>query len=519
MKNRLIPILLSFIIFVQTGTATAIATEKSKPEVLAPTEYQSQISLVVLAILEKYHYRKSDINDSLSSVVFDMYIDDLDHNKIYFLQSDINKLEKYRYELDDALLTGNLEPAFEIFNLFSKRFTEQNKQAIELLNTDFDYNEQESILMNREHRPWASNEKELQEFWRKYIKNEKLTRILGDADEEDINDNLNQRYENLLEWMEKLNSNDVFQLYMNSLSEAFDPHTNYLLPISYDNFMIGMSQSLEGIGARLMTENEYTKVADIIPGGPAYKSKKIVKDDRIISVAQGVDGEWVDIIGWRIDEVVQIIRGAKGTQVRLRILKGEEGMNAEPVEITLERDKIKIEEAAPTKEVMNIHKNGKDYRIGVITIPSFYLDFEGARNGDENYKSTTRDVKNLLADLKNEDVDGLLLDLRNNGGGSLAEAIELTGLFIPEGPVVQIRNTSGKTEVENDEDKNMYYDGPLGVIINRFSASASEIFQAQSRIINEGSSLGTRVMAREPFKTCWIWTDSCRMIRKKNLVR
>jgi carboxyl-terminal processing protease len=493
MKKKLILLILSIVLVLETGAKTTNTNHHSLADRLSPTEYQSQISLVVLTILEKYHYRKLAINDSLSSVIFNGYINDLDHNKVYFLKSDVENLEnKYRYELDEALVTGNLEPAFEIFNLFSDRFAERNNQAMELIQMKFDYSLQESIVIDRDQREWASSEQEMQDFWRKYIKNEKLTRLLNDAEEEKVNENLTSHYENLIEWMEKLNSNDVFQLYMNSISETFDPHTNYFLPISYDNFMIGMSQSLEGIGARLMTENEYTKVAEIIPGGPAFKSKKIVKDDRIIEVAQGEEGEWVNIIGWRIDDVVQIIRGPKDTIVRLKILKGDEGLNADPVEITLVRDKIKIEEAAPTKEVMTIQRGGKDYRIGVITVPSFYLDFEAARNGDKDYKSTTKDVKNLLTELSDEDVDGLLIDLRNNGGGSLAEAIELTGLFIPEGPVVQIKNTTGKIEIQNDEDKKMFYDGPMGVIINRFSASASEIFSGAIQDYKRGIIIGDR---------------------------
>lgn len=490
MKNKLILFILSLLLIVENGVGSNFEKKVIPSDQLAPTEYQSQISLVVLTILEKYHYRKLQINDSLSSVVFDRYIDDLDHNKMYFLQSDLDYMDKYRYELDEAFVTGNLEPAFDIFNLFSERFLDRNNYAIELIPQEFDYTLNEKINIDRQESAWASSEKEMNDFWRKYIKNEKLTRILNETDQEDIDENLTKAYKNRLDWMNKLNSNDVFQLYMNALSETFDPHTNYLLPISYDNFMIGMSQSLEGIGARLMTENEYTKVADIIAGGPAFKSKKLHTDDRIIAVAQGKEGEWVDIVGWRIDEVVQIIRGPKDSIVRLKILKGEEGINAEPTEITLVRDKIKIEEAAPTKEVMDIQRDGRDYRIGVITVPSFYLDFEGARNGDKDYKSTTRDVKKLLAELNEEDVDGLLIDLRNNGGGSLAEAIELTGLFIPEGPVVQIKNTTGKIEVQNDEDKNMYYKGPMGVLINRFSASASEIFSGAIQDYKRGVIIG-----------------------------
>jgi carboxyl-terminal processing protease len=446
--------------------------------------------MVVSTILEKYHFRKIQINDSLSSAIFDNYLNGFDPNKIYFTRDDVDKFEKYRYQIDDALKSGDLTAAYDIYNAFYKNYKSRNEYALELIKADFDYSKNDKIEIDRENISWANDPEELDEYWRKYIKNEKLTRMLNDTEEEKIEENLTKRYENLLGWLAKFKSDDVFQIYMNAVAEVFDPHTNYFLPITYDNFMIGMSQSLEGIGASLSSDNEFTRVAEIIPGGPAFKSKQIFKDDRIVGVAQGVEGEWVDIIGWRLDEAVKIIRGPKGSVVRLKILKGEDGANAKPVEIALVRDKIKIEEAAPTEEVMTIYRGSKPYRIGVITVPSFYLDFEGIRNGDPDYKSTTKDVKKLLTKLQGDSIDAVLLDLRNNGGGSLAEAIELTGLFIPEGPVVQIKNTTGKVEVQDDEDSNLYYDGPLGVLINRFSASASEIFSGAIQDYKRGVVIG-----------------------------
>lgn len=484
-RQRILPFLIVFLII-----ASSTFTLGDDAGNLMPTDHHKKVSMVVSTILEKYHFRKMQINDSLSSIIFDNYVNGFDPNKIYFTQADIDGFEKFRYQMDDALKSGDLTAAFEIYNAFYKQYKYRNEYALELIQTDFDYSKDDKIGINRENVSWAKDPVELDEYWRKYIKNEKLTRILNDTEEDKIRENLTKRYENLLSWLVKFKSDDVFQIYMNSMSEVFDPHTNYFLPITYDNFMIGMSQSLEGIGASLVSDNEYTKIAEIIPGGPAFKSKQIFKDDRIIGVAQGIEGEWVDIIGWRLDEAVKIIRGSKGSVVRLKILKGEDGVNAEPVEIALVRDKIKIEEAAPTEEVMTIYRGSKPYRIGVITVPSFYLDFEGIRKGDPDYKSTTKDVKKLLTKLKGDSIDAVLLDLRNNGGGSLAEAIELTGLFIPEGPVVQIKNTSGKVEVQDDEDSNLYYDGPLGVLINRFSASASEIFSGAIQDYKRGVVIG-----------------------------
>lgn len=481
------------IFFLGIGLVQAHTLSQAKasyPEELAPTDHQRKVCMVVTTILEKYHYRKMQLNDSLSSVILDNYINGFDPNKIYFTSTDIEDFEQYRYQLDDDLKVGKIDPAYEIYNVFSKRFTDRNNFALELIEQDFDFTGDEALENNRENASWAENNDELDEFWGRYIKNEKLTRVLNDTEEEKIKENLTKRYQNLLSWVEKYKSEDVFQIYMNSISETFDPHTSYFLPIAYDNFMIGMSQSLEGIGASLTTDNEYTKIAEIIPGGPAFKSQLIFKDDRIVGVAQGEEGEWEDIIGWRLDEAVKIIRGDKGTTVRLKILKAEDGSSAKPVEISIIRDKIKIEEAAPKQEVMTIYRGSKPYKIGVITIPSFYLDFEGIRKGDPDYKSTTKDVKKLLAELQDANIDALLLDLRNNGGGSLAEAIDLTGLFIPEGPVVQIKNTMDKIEVQDDKDKEMYYDGPVGVLLNSFSASASEIFAGAIQDYKRGIIIG-----------------------------
>ncbi len=457
---------------------------------LEPTELQSRVCMTVTGILEKYHYRRVNINDSLSSVIFDDYLNALDDNKLYFTSSDVKSLEKYRYALDDDFISGNLQPAFDIYNLYQERFQTRNAYALQLINKTFDFNKNESLEIDRDKEPWASSQEELNELWRKTIKNQFLSLKLAGKSDDEIRKTLKDRYEKLASSNDQIKSDDVFQMYMNVFTESFDPHTNYFLPITSANFMIGMSQSLEGIGARLQTDNEYTKVVEIIPGGPAFKSKLLFANDRIVGVAQGKDGPWVDVIGWRIDDVVQLIRGAKGTTVRLQILKADAPPSASPVEITLVRDKVKIEEEAPKKEEFTISRNNKVYKIGVITVPSFYLDFEGAQHGDPNYKSTTRDVKKLLVELKQDNVDGLIVDLRNNGGGSLTEAINLTGLFIPDGPVVQIKDASGRIEVQKDEDKDLYYDGPLGVLINRFSASASEIFTGAIQDYKRGIIIG-----------------------------
>lgn len=464
--------------------------EEDLDKIIMPQEGQVNVELLVTQILSQHHYRDLDLNDSLSSAILDNYISALDDNKIYFLASDIETFEQYRNSLDEDLKSGNLVPAFHIFNVFKKRFISRYDYLNKLLEKDFDFTIDEYYETDREDIPWVSSEKELNEVWRKLIKSQALSLKLSGKKAEEINKSLKNRYDNLANAISEYNSEDVFQVYMNAFTESFDPHTSYFSPSTAENFEIAMSQSLEGIGASLQRENDYTKVADLVPGGPAFKSKKLNKNDRIIGVAQGKNGEMVDIIGWRLDEVVKLIRGPKGSVVRLQILPAIEGANALPKEIALVRDKIKLEEQAAKKEIIKVNRNDKTYNIGVITIPTFYMDFEAAQKGDPNYRSTTRDVKELITALEKEGIDGLVIDLRYNGGGSLTEAIELSGLFIKDGPVVQIKNANGSIEVAEDPDPEIFYEGPLGVITNRFSASASEIFAGAIQDYNRGVVIG-----------------------------
>ncbi len=458
--------------------------------IIMPEESQVNVELLVTQILRQHHYRKIDLNDSLSSAILDNYLTALDPNKVYFISSDIETFEQYRTSLDDDLKKGNLVPAFHIFNIFKKRFIARNEYINQLLAKPFDFSIDEYYEANRDEAEWANTDQELNEVWRKLLKSQALSLKLSGKEDKEINDALLKRYENLFNAMTEYNSEDVFQIYMNAFTESFDPHTSYFSPSTSENFKIAMSQSLEGIGASLQRENDYTKVAELVPGGPAFKSKELHKNDRIIGVAQGNDGEMVDIVGWRIDEVVKLIRGDKGTTVRLQILPAIEGTNALPKEIVLVRDKIKLEEQAAKKKLIKVEQDNKIYNVGVITIPTFYMDFEEAQKGNPDYRSTTRDVKELINELRKEGIDGLLIDLRYNGGGSLTEAIELSGLFIKEGPVVQIRNANGSVEVAEDPDPAIFYDGPLGVLTNRFSASASEIFAGAIQDYKRGVVIG-----------------------------
>ncbi len=467
-------------------------------KVLMPEIVHPKVNQVVAGIISRFHYEYSGkrLNDSLSSEIFDNYIKALDYNKMYFLKEDIDRLEKYRYVLDQFLYTGELEPAFDIFNTFKKRLNERMPFLFATLEKDYDYTADDSLKLDREDAPWAESIDELDKIWLKRIKYEKLNRILNDTPEEDIVKGLTNRYKNYHKAILQYKSEDVFQLYLNSYTNVMDPHTSYFSPITSENFQINMSLSLEGIGAQLRSENDYVTVVKIIPGGPASKSNDLFADDRIVAVGQGDDGDMVDVIGWRLDDVVQMIRGKKGTKVRLDVLRAEDAPGMPSEEVVLIRDKVKLEEQAAKKEIIFIEEDGIKFKLGVIDLPAFYIDFEGRRNGDPDYKSTTRDVAKLLEELKEEKVDGVIIDLRNNGGGSLEEVINMTGLFIEEGPVVQVKKQSGYIDVKKDPDESILYDGPLAVLVNRYSASASEIFSGAIQDYGRGVIIGENTFGK-----------------------
>lgn len=459
--------------------------------VLAPRPVYGRQAKVIIQILESSHYRKLKFNDSLSSAILDAYIATLDNQRSYFLKSDIESFNKYRFQLDDLTRIEKVDPAFEIYDVFKKRFAERMNYVLnQLINKDFDYSKNEYYEVDREKAPWATTEKELNDIWTLAIKNQALSLKLTGKTPAEIKETLRTRYERFVKSMKQTNSEDVFGYYMNTITEAFDPHTNYFSPRRADLFKQSMSQSLEGIGARLQTENDYTKVVEILPGGPAEKTKLVNVNDRIIGVAQGDDGEMVDVIGWRIDDVVKLIKGPKGTKVRLTILPAETGVTGPPVVVTLIRDKIKLEDLTAKKKVIDYVQDGRQVKLGVITLPSFYFDWEAYQKGDPNYNSTTKDVKRLIAEMQKEGIDGLVVDLRNNGGGSLEEAINLTGLFIKNGPVVQVKDSYNRTEIKNDDDPGIAYSGPLVIMINRFSASASEIFAGAIQDYHRGVVVG-----------------------------
>ena len=468
--------------------------EKFTIPVLKPEPQHGRVVQLVSQFLTKNHYKDMSLDDSLSSQLLNNYLELLDYNKMYFLKTDVDNFEQERYKFDEYLLTGRLNHVYDIFNLYQKRLEERLNFVFEQLDKPFDFTKIEYFYPNRDSIGWAESQEELDNYWRKRIKNEYLNLKLAEKEESDIKEILTKRYTNIYRRLSQNQSEDVIDVYLNSLSRIFDPHTNYFSPKDKDDFKIRMSLSLEGIGARLTTENDYTKVVEIVPGGPADKDGRIKPNDFIIGVQQQGE-EMVDVIGWRIDDVVQLIRGPKGSQVTLQVLHDENIPISEAEFIDLTRDKIKLEDSAAKADTIQINDD-KRFTLGVITIPNFYFDFESMRAGDPNYKSTTRDVEKILDDLQEQKVDGIIIDLRGNGGGFLSEAIELTGLFIEDGPVVQVKDLFGNIKVERDNDDRVLYIGPLAVLVDQFSASASEIFAAAIQDYNRGLVIGNQTYGK-----------------------
>ncbi len=482
---------LLFVILFFFAQASALPSTLPADTLLQPRPLYGKQARAVAQLLENYHYRKLTLNDSLSSAILDAYITSLDNSRMYFRQSDIRSFEKYRYQTDDLLRQENVQVAFEIYRVYQQRFFERMNYVLRvLLKQTFDFSTEEYFETNREKTPWPATEAEQNHLWNQYVKNQALSLKLAGKAENEIQETLRSRFERLAKSFKQVQPDDVFGYYMNAVTESFDPHTNFFTPKAADLFKQSISQSLEGIGARLQTDNDHTKVVEIVPGGPADKSKLLHVNDRIIGVGQGDSGEIVDVIGWRIDDVVKLIKGPKGTKVRLLLLPAQTGLNGPPVTIKLVRDKIKLEDQTARKQIIEYPNDNKPIKVGVITLPSFYFDYEAYQKGEPNYNSTTRDIRRMVAELKQEGVNGLVIDLRNNGGGSLQEAINLTGLFIRQGPVVQVRNFLNRTDVLNDEDPSIVYDGPLVVLINRFSASASEIFAGAIQDYRRGIIVG-----------------------------
>ena len=461
---------------------------------VAPNADQSNTSKLVYGLLSdsRYAYRPRPLDDALSQEVFKRYFEALDGGKQFFTAADVARFAPYKTKMDDAIRSGDLAPAYEIFAVYKQRGGQRGAYARALLKQDFDFTGSQRWEYDREDAPWAADGKELDAIWKKSVMNDWLRLKLAGKKPDDIRKTLDKRYANLQRSINELKTEDVFQTFLNAYTGAIDPHTDYFTPRTAENFNQSMSLSLEGIGAVLQRQDDLVAVREIVPGGPADLSGKLKVGDRIVAVGQGKSGPMTDVIGWRIDDVVAQIRGKKDTQVRIEYIPVEAGIDGKHAQVTITRQKVKLEEQAAKAETITLPASAGEpaRRIGVIKLPAFYQDFEGRRRNPNDFNSATRDIAKLLAQFKAQGVDGVVMDLRNNGGGSLDEAVELTGLFIDKGPVVQVRESGGRVTVNSDRKTGVAWDGPLAVLINRASASASEIFAGAIQDYGRGLVIG-----------------------------
>lgn len=467
-----------------------IASGAAQALELAPLPQQSPAAMLSAELLSRFHYKSVKLDDSLSERIFERYLKALDGDKYFFGQADIDQLSPLRTRLDDAILSESLVPAFGIFNLYTQRVVERFTYARALLKENFDFRQNESFQISREKEAWPKSDAEIRELWRKRVKNDWLRLKLAGKDDKAIFATLDKRYDASIRRVARLKSEDAFQIFMNAYTMAIEPHTNYLSPRASENFDISMRLSLVGIGAVLEEKDEYTVIRELVAGSPAMRSGQLKVGDRIVGVGQGENGPLTDVVGWRLDDTVRLIRGESDTVVVLDILPADSSGAEKHKLVPLVRKKITLEEQAAKKSVIPVVDNGVTRQIGIIKLPSFYMDFEARQKGERDFKSATRDVERILGELKKQKVDSVLIDLRGNGGGSLVEAIELTGLFIDKGPVVQQRDAKGKIKVESDTKAGLAWDGPLGVLIDRYSASASEIFAAAIQDYGRGLIIG-----------------------------
>ncbi len=487
------------IALVLASLAPASAIPNITPdEELIPEVRHERIGELVSQFIQKSHYNQIAINDDLSSRVLDRYVESLDGNRSYLLASDIEYFEQYRFQLDDFVKAKPLDPVFDMFKVYRSRARERLNYAVRLLETEPDFTIDENYQFDRSEAPWATSEEELDEIWRKRVKSDALRLVLAEKTWEETQDILSNRYKRVLRRLDQVKTDDVFETFMNSFAHTLDPHSSYLSPRNSEEYRIQMSLSYFGIGASLQTDEDYVQVINIIPGGPAAIDGKLKPNDKITGVAQGNDGDMIDVVGWRLDDVVDLIRGPKDTVVRLQVIPAGALPGSGEKEVVLSRGQVKLEEQAAKSDVIEVPRDGRTWRIGVIEVPSFYRDYRALSNGDKNYTSTTKDVRRLIDELEEQGIDGLVMDLRGNGGGHLTEATALSGLFIDNGPVVQLRNSNGRISRLDDPDpvKRVAYSGPLTVLVDRFSASASEIFAAAIQDYNRGVIIGQRTFGK-----------------------
>jgi carboxyl-terminal processing protease len=483
-------------LMVLSGSSQAPAGTQLPAGSVVPSERHRSVARKVGQMLEGMHYSQSKLDDKLSAIVYTRYLESIDSQHTSLLAADIAEFDQYKLRFDDMIRSGDVDPAFAIFARFQQRNRERIKYAISQLDKEPNWTLNESFEFNRDKAPWAASPAELDDFWRKRVKNDALSLMLTGKNWDETSKLLKKRYETTLKRIDQVSPDDVFESLMNSYARAYDPHSSYFSPRSSEEYRIQMSLNYDGIGASLQLIDDYVTIMNVIEGGPAAVAGTLSIKDRITGVGQGKEGPVTDVLGWRIDDVVQLIRGRAGTQVRLQVLPAGAAPGTPEKTLEFTRNKVTLEAQAAQKELRTIKRGDKEYRVGIINVPAFYQDVEAQNAGDKEFRSTTRDVRRLINELKAEKIDGLVLDLRGNGGGYLPEATALTGLFIDKGPVVQLKVTTGELEVQDDPESGVAYAGPLAVLVDRFSASASEIFAGALQDYHRATILGQRTFGK-----------------------
>ena len=484
------------------NSAAGTPSDVDEIELLFPEQRHENIAELVAQFVQKSHYNQVAVDDQLSSKVLDFYIENLDRNRMYLLASDVEYFERYRYQLDDIVKSKPLDPVYEMFEVYQTRVRERLNFALSELESEPDFSGNEEYRFDRTDEPWAADTKELDEIWRARVVNDALSMVLEDEPWEKVQEVLSKRYRGFIKRLNQVNNDDVFERFMNMFAHSVDPHSSYLSPRNAEEYRMAMSLSYVGIGATLQTEDDFVRIVNIIRGGPADFDGKLKRDDRITAVAQGAEGEFTDVIGWRLDDVVDLIRGPKQSVVRLQVIPANAVPGSPKQVIELTRGAVKLEEQAAKSEVIKVPREGREWSIGVIEVPGFYRDYRALNSGDTDFTSVTKDVKRLIGELEEQGIDGLVIDMRGNGGGHLTEATALSGLFIDNGPIVQLRNSidvdrSPPQRLDDpDPVARVAYNGPLAVLVDRFSASASEIFAGAIQDYARGVIIGQQTFGK-----------------------
>ncbi len=471
------------------------STDETIPEVLISKPEDSHLLQLVTALTEQAHYSKKNVTNELSPFILVNFLEELDPSKMYFTKSDFHYFQRYRYQIDDALKQGKLEPIFDIFRIYRLRVQQRLEFCMNFILKKKDFNTDDYYNFDRNIKDWSNNEIGLKSLWQGKVQNDLLMIILAGQTQTEAVQILNKRYSRFVKTVNSYKKHDVINIFLNAYVQTLDPHSIYFDPLQAEEYEIQMSLSYQGIGARLNMENELVNVVDVIPGSPASKDGRLKSGDKITGILDQKNKSLIDVIGWNLNEVVKLIRGPQGSEVTLQIMPLDSNLES-PYLLTLKRDEVQLEDQAASSVIEELQMNDRTYSIGIITIPSFYQDFRAKKRNEETFRSTSEDVKEIVDNLMEIGIDALLIDLRGNGGGLLTEATALTGLFIDDGPVVQLKDSRNKIEIIDDPISGSIYKGPLAVMVDRFSASASEIFAGAIQDYSRGIVIGQQTFGK-----------------------